>query len=72
MCHLLVDRFDRLSPLTFALWQVNGGAGQEPLPVAEDQPGGAGGGAVAETVQRLGQQVSLSEQVTPFVSVLNL
>jgi len=43
--------------------QVNGGAGQEPLPVPQNQPGGAGGGAMAEEVPRPGQQVSLSEQV---------
>lgn len=49
--------------LTFGLPQVNGGAGQEPLPVPQDQPGGAGGGTMAEKVQRLRQQVSLSEQV---------
>lgn len=49
--------------LTFGLPQVNGGAGQEPLPIPQDQPGGAGGGTMAETIQRLRQQVSLSEQV---------
>lgn len=43
--------------------QVNGGAGQEPLPLPQDQPGRAGGGTMAEAVQGLGQQVTLSQQV---------
>lgn len=43
--------------------QVNGGAGQKPLPIPQDQPGGAGGGTMAEAVQGLGQQVTFSQQV---------
>lgn len=52
------------------LSQVNGGAGQEPLPIPQDQPGGAGGGTMAEAVQGLGQQVTLPQQVTNRVGVV--
>lgn len=52
------------------LLQVNGGAGQEPLPIPQDQPGGAGGGTMAEAVQGLGQQVTLSQQVTNRVGIV--
>ena len=52
-----------MTPLSLNSRQVNGVAGQEPLPVPQDQPSGAGGGTMAETVPRLRQQVSLSEQV---------
>lgn len=53
----------QMAPLIYNPCQVNGGAGQEPLPVSQDQPSRAGSGTMAETVQRLGQQISLSEQV---------
>lgn len=54
------------------LSQVNGGAGPEPLPIPQDQPGGAGGGTMAEAVQGLGQQVTLPQQVTDRVGLVFL
>lgn len=59
-----------VTPLLPFARKVNGGAGQKPLPVPQDQPGGAGGGKMAEKVSRPGQQVSLSEQVTPLFLLL--
>lgn len=50
--------------------QVNGTAGQESLPVPQDQQGRAGGGPMAETFPRFGQQVSLFEQVNLWTSNL--